>query len=158
VVASTSTVPALTSNPQTVISQLQTPHPKSNTFSIHRVPHTVNPVPQRLIPPLAFDCQNLTIRKRVSPCLPAGPSYPGEQRPQTKPCTTLSHRTCLQIRSCKSQFPHTLDNSSCIITNIKNKLTDLCGNKLWANDFINTVCEIKATKQAQQGGAAAAGP
>ena len=29
------------------------------------------------------------------------------------------------------------------ITNMKNKLTDLCGNRLLHNDFINTFCDIK---------------
>ena len=43
----------------------------------------------------------------------------------------------------KSQFPHKFGNLSFIIINTKNKLTDLCGNQLLQNDFIDTFCEIK---------------
>jgi len=43
---------------------------------------------------------------------------------------------------CKSQVPHKSVNLSFIITNVKNKLTDLCGNGLLKNDFINTFCEM----------------
>jgi len=38
----------------------------------------------------------------------------------------------------KSQFPHKSVNLSFIITDTKNKVTDLCGNRLLPNDFINT--------------------
>ena len=38
---------------------------------------------------------------------------------------------------CKIQFPYKSVNLSCIITNIENKLTDLCGNRLLKNDCIN---------------------
>ena len=44
---------------------------------------------------------------------------------------------------CKSQFPHRSVELSFIITNLKSKLTDLCGNWLLHNVFINTLCEIK---------------
>ena len=40
----------------------------------------------------------------------------------------------------KSQFPQKSVNISSIITYMKDKWTDLCGNWLWQNDFINTVC------------------
>ena len=40
---------------------------------------------------------------------------------------------------CKNQFPHKCINSSVII---KDKLTDLWGNGLFLNNFINTFCEI----------------
>ena len=43
----------------------------------------------------------------------------------------------------RSQFLHKSVNLSFIITNIKNKLTDLCGNWLLQNDFIIAFCEIK---------------
>ena len=32
----------------------------------------------------------------------------------------------------------------CVVTNIKNKLTDLCGNRLLHNNFKNTFCEMRA--------------
>jgi len=44
---------------------------------------------------------------------------------------------------CESQFPHKSVNVSFIITDIKNELTDLCGNSLLQNNFINTFCEIR---------------
>ena len=34
-------------------------------------------------------------------------------------------------------------NLSFIVTDIKNKLTDLCGSRLLPDDFMNTLCEIK---------------
>ena len=39
----------------------------------------------------------------------------------------ISHKVFLKS-FCRSQFPHKSVNLSFIITNIKNKLTDLCGN------------------------------
>ena len=38
----------------------------------------------------------------------------------------------------KSQFPPTSDNLSFLITNIKGKLTDLCGNRMLQHVFTNT--------------------
>ena len=43
-----------------------------------------------------------------------------------------------------SQFPHESVNIFFAITDIKNKLTDLCGNRLLQHNFMNTFCEIKA--------------
>ena len=43
---------------------------------------------------------------------------------------------------CRSHPPHKSVNLSFTITNTKNKLTDLCGNRLLQNDFKNTLCEI----------------
>ena len=43
---------------------------------------------------------------------------------------------------CKSQFPHKFVNVSIIITDISNKFTDLWGNGLLQNDFMNCLCEI----------------
>jgi hypothetical protein len=43
---------------------------------------------------------------------------------------------------CKSQFLHKSVNLSFIITYIKSKLTDLCGNKLLQNYSVNTLCGI----------------
>ena len=49
------------------------------------------------------------------------------------------------IRSfCKSQFPHKSVHLSLITTNTKNKLTNLCGNRLLQNDFVNTFREIES--------------
>jgi len=36
----------------------------------------------------------------------------------------------------KYQFPHKFVNLSIMITNMKNTLTDMCGNLLLQNDFI----------------------
>jgi len=44
---------------------------------------------------------------------------------------------------CTSQFPHKSVNLSSIITNMKNELTDLCGNRLLQNDIMNTFWETK---------------
>ena len=43
----------------------------------------------------------------------------------------------------KSQFPPKSVNLSCFITNIKNKLTGLCGNRLLQIESINTFDEIR---------------
>ena len=42
---------------------------------------------------------------------------------------------------CKSQFPNQSVHVSFIIINIRDKLTDLCGDRLLQNDCINTFCE-----------------
>jgi len=39
-------------------------------------------------------------------------------------------------------MPAQIVNLSFIITNVKNKLTDLCGKCLLQNDFANTFCEM----------------
>ena len=44
---------------------------------------------------------------------------------------------------CKSLFPHKFVNLFFILV-IKDKLTDLCGNCLLQNVFINTFCEINS--------------
>ena len=48
---------------------------------------------------------------------------------------------------CNTQFPHKSVNVSVIITNIKNKLTNVCGNRLLQNKFMNTACEITSAPQ-----------
>ena len=48
------------------------------------------------------------------------------------------------IKSFYSQCPHKSVNLSFIITNVKNKATDLCENWLLQNDCTNTFCEIGA--------------
>jgi hypothetical protein len=45
---------------------------------------------------------------------------------------------------CKSQMPHKLVNLSSTVTRVKDKLTNLCGNRLLPNDFRNTLCEISS--------------
>ena len=55
----------------------------------------------------------------------------------------ISHEVFLKS-FCKRQFPHKSVNQSLIMTNIKNKLTDLCGSWLLQNDFINTFCETNS--------------
>jgi len=40
---------------------------------------------------------------------------------------------------CKSQFPHTFVNSFFMLVIVKDKLTNLCGNWLLQNDFVNTL-------------------
>ena len=48
------------------------------------------------------------------------------------------------IKSFRSiHFPHKSLNLSFIITNVREELTDLCGNGLLQNDFINNFCEIR---------------
>ena len=47
----------------------------------------------------------------------------------------------------QNQFPHKSVSVSFIITNIKKKMTDLCGNWLLQNKFMNTFCEITASKR-----------
>ena len=50
------------------------------------------------------------------------------------------------------QFPHKSVNFSVIITNVKNHLTDLCGNRILQNDLINALCEIKTNRTLHFGG------
>ena len=44
----------------------------------------------------------------------------------------------------KGQFPHKFVNLSFMITNVKNKLTDLRGNCFLQNNFIETFCEMRS--------------
>ena len=59
---------------------------------------------------------------------------------QAKPCLTHS---VFKVAWPKSQLPHKFANLIFTVTNIKNKLTDLCGDGLLRNDVLTTVCEIK---------------
>ena len=52
---------------------------------------------------------------------------------------------------CKSQLPHRSVNLFFVITHVRNELTNLCGNRLWQNDFINTLCEIKTGPCREEG-------
>ena len=51
------------------------------------------------------------------------------------PCTILISQKVFIRSFCKRQFPHKSVNLSFIITNVTNKLTDLCGEWLLKNDF-----------------------
>ena len=42
---------------------------------------------------------------------------------------------------CRSQFPHKFVNFYFILSMMKDKLTDLCGNQLLQDDFVGTLCE-----------------
>ena len=58
----------------------------------------------------------------------------------------ISHK--LSINSFgQSRFPHKFVNVSCFDTNMKNRSTDLCGNCLLQDGFINTFCEIRLVGQ-----------
>ena len=48
---------------------------------------------------------------------------------------------------CRSQLTHKPVNLFVIITNIRTKLSDLCGNGLLQNDFVNTFGEIRVCVQ-----------
>ena len=56
----------------------------------------------------------------------------------------ISHKVFIKS-FCKSQSSHKSVNLSFIVTNIKNELTNLCGNRLLPNDFMNTFCEREVT-------------
>ena len=46
---------------------------------------------------------------------------------------------------CKSRFPHKSVNLSFVCVAIKDTLTNLLGNSILQNDFMNIFCEIKST-------------
>ena len=50
-----------------------------------------------------------------------------EQADYLHACQIIAHKVFI-TSFCKSQFPHKSVNLSSIITSIKDKLTDLCGN------------------------------
>ena len=62
----------------------------------------------------------------------------------TKKKRRLIPQIVLAKSFCKSRFPHKSVNLSAIITNIKNELSDVCGNELLQNDVVNTFYEIRA--------------
>ena len=55
--------------------------------------------------------------------------------------TALNSQKVFIMSFCKGRIPHKSVNLSFIITHMKNKLTDLCGNRLLPNDIINAFCE-----------------
>ena len=46
----------------------------------------------------------------------------------------ISHKVFFKAL-CRSQLPHESDNLSFPVTNVKSKLTNLCGNRLLQNDL-----------------------
>jgi len=55
---------------------------------------------------------------------------------------SIVFEVCLQ-KSTPSQPPPKSVNTSFAITHMRNKFTDLCGNRHFQNTFKNTLCEIK---------------
>ena len=58
-------------------------------------------------------------------------------------CTTLISHIMFLVSFCRSQLPPKIVNLSFTMTNMKNELTDLCGNQL-LHDDCKTLCEINA--------------
>ena len=65
------------------------------------------------------------------------PPLPAERCPPK-----LSHIKCFEQPFCKSQFPRKSVNLFFMLVMMKDKLTDLCGNRLLQSDYVNTFCEI----------------
>ena len=57
-------------------------------------------------------------------------------------CSLISQKVFIKLFS-KGQLPQKSVNVSCIITKMKNTLTDLCGNRFLPINFTNTFWEIK---------------
>ena len=117
--------------PQTLI---HTPHPAPHTprptsHTPHPTPHTPHPTPLTPHP--------TPHTPHPTPHTP----HPTPHTPHPTPHTLVSQKVFMKM-FCKSQFPHKSVNVSCIITNIKNEFTDLCGKWPLQNDFISTLCEI----------------
>ena len=72
----------------------------------------------------------------------SNPEQPGSDKKLIQP-ELIAHNVFLKS-FCKSQLPHKSANLSFTITNIKNKLTDLCGNRLLQNDSQKQKCMISA--------------
>ena len=53
----------------------------------------------------------------------------------------FSHRVFSKL-FCKTQFPHKSVNLFFLSVMIKDELTDLCWNRLFQNECLNTLCEI----------------
>ena len=61
----------------------------------------------------------------------------------------ISHEVFL-TSFCKIQFPHRSVNLIFTLVIVKDKLTDMCGNRLLRNEFANTLCEIRSLTQADK--------
>jgi len=59
----------------------------------------------------------------------------------------ILHHVCLRS-FCRIQLPHKSVNLLFTITNMKNKLTDLCGNGLFQNDLKSTLSEMRLAHRA----------
>ena len=81
-------------------------------------------------------------RPPSTPCSRAAPSGTRSTSPWSASRTFIPHKSFFKS-ICRSQVPQTSINTSFTITNVKNKLTDLCGNWLSQNDFKNSLCEIR---------------
>ena len=62
----------------------------------------------------------------------------------------ISHTVFIQL-FCESQFPHVSVNLFFMLSTIKDKSTDLCGNRLLRDDFRNTFCEIRVDGGGRKG-------
>ena len=62
-------------------------------------------------------------------------------------CKLISQKAFIKSL-CRSQVPHQFVDVSFTITDIKDKLANLCGNWLLQNDFENTLCEIMSGSRA----------
>ena len=54
----------------------------------------------------------------------------------------IQHKMILKS-FCKSQFPQKIVNLFFTLVMVKAKFTDLCGNRLLQDDFMNTFCEMR---------------
>ena len=70
------------------------------------------------------------------------PHYSRRRRKRGLATNLISQKVCIKL-FCKRQFPHKFVNLSLFIANAKDKLTDLCGNRLMQNDVEDTFCEIE---------------
>ena len=80
----------------------------------------------------------------VEPLSKVRPRIPRESQPPWSATKSISQKVFIKLFR-KVQFPHQSVNLSFTFTNIKNKLTDLCGDPLLQNDCMNTFGEIKIT-------------
>ena len=78
----------------------------------------------------------------VHPLLPVS-SLPVSLNPQP---VSIYEKVFIKM-FCKSHVWHKSVDFFFISTNIKNKLTDLCGNRLLQNDLINTLCEMSFQRE-----------
>jgi len=110
-----------------------TVHPTPYTLHLYPAPytHTLHPTPYTLHPsPHTLHHTPYTLQLNPTPfTLGDGAELPQHRalgRRGTPP-VLIAHKEFLEL-FCISQLPHKSVNLSCSITNMKNKLTDLCGN------------------------------
>ena len=73
---------------------------------------------------------------------PSSTSHTSEHRVPTPSSSCFVSHKVFKKSFFRTQFPYKYVYVSFIVTNIKNKLTDVCGNGLFQDNFINTFCEI----------------